>query len=62
MIRYQGQCTLVEVKVATGNTKSTKTILKHPEKYHVNSAIKLSVQCWSNREVVNVVFVYGIFC
>ncbi|MDD5832140.1 MAG: AAA family ATPase [Clostridiales bacterium] len=41
VIRYQGQCTLVEVKAATGNTKSTKTILQHPEKYHVNSAIKL---------------------
>ena len=41
VIRYQGQCTLVEVKAATGNAKSTKTILQHPEKYHVNSAIKL---------------------
>ena len=41
VIRYKGECTLVEVKAGTGNTKSTKTILKHPEKYHVNSAIKL---------------------
>lgn len=41
VIRYQGQCTLVEVKAATGNTKSTKTILRNPEKYHVASAIKL---------------------
>ncbi|MGN0483792.1 MAG: ATP-binding protein [Lachnospiraceae bacterium] len=41
VIRYKGECTLVEVKAATGNTKSTKTILRHPEKYHVNSAIKL---------------------
>ena len=41
VIRYQGQCTLVEVKAATGNAKSTKTVLRHPEKYHVNSAIKL---------------------
>ena len=41
VIRYKGQCTLVEVKAATGNTKSTKTILRHPEKYHVNHAIKL---------------------
>lgn len=41
VIRYKGECTLVEVKASTGNTKSTKTILKHPEKYHVNSAIKL---------------------
>lgn len=41
VIRYKGQCTLVEVKAATGNTKSTRTILHHPEKYHVSHAIKL---------------------
>lgn len=41
VIRYKGACTLVEVKASSGNTKSTKTILAHPEKYHVNSAIKL---------------------
>ena len=41
VIRYKGECTLVEVKAASGNTKSTKTILRHPEKYHVKQAIKL---------------------
>ena len=41
VIRYKGECTLVEVKASSGNTKSMKTILGHPEKYHVNSAIKL---------------------
>ena len=41
VIRYKGDCTLVEVKASTGNIKSTKTILRHPEKYHVHSAIKL---------------------
>ena len=41
VIRHHGACTLVEVKAATGNTKSTKTILRHPEKYHVHHAIKL---------------------
>mgnify|MGYP005760391777 FL=1 len=41
VIRYKGECTLVEVKASTGNTKSTKTILRHPEKYHVHSAVKL---------------------
>lgn len=41
VIRYRGECTLVEVKAATGNVKSTKTILQHPEKYHVNAAMKL---------------------
>lgn len=41
VIRYKGECTLVEVKASSGNTKSTKTILKHPEKYHVGNAVKL---------------------
>ena len=41
VIRYKGECTLVEVKASTGNAKSTKTILRHPEKYHVKQAIKL---------------------
>lgn len=40
VIRCKGECTLVEVKAATGSIKSTKTILNHPEKYHVRSAIK----------------------
>ena len=41
VIRYKGACTLVEVKAASGNTKSAKTILRHPEKYHVEHLIKL---------------------
>ena len=38
--RYQGKCTLIEVKAENGNAKSVKTILSHPEKYHVEQAIK----------------------
>ena len=41
VMRFRGECTLVEVKASSGNVKSTKTILAHPEKYHVSSAIKL---------------------
>lgn len=41
VIRYQGESTLVEVKAANGNVKSTRTILSHPEKYHVTKAVKL---------------------
>lgn len=40
LIRYNNACTLVECKATTGNAKSLKTILKHPEKYHVYSALK----------------------
>lgn len=41
VIRWRGQCTLVEVKASTGNIKSSKTILNHPEKYHVDLCVKL---------------------
>ena len=41
VMRYGGECTLVEVRATSGNVKSTKTILAHPEKYHVHRAIKL---------------------
>lgn len=41
VMRYRGKSTLVEVKASNGNTKSTRTILAHPEKYHVSQAIKL---------------------
>ena len=41
VMRYRGKSTLVEVKSTTGNAKSLKTVLAHPEKYHVDQAIKL---------------------
>ena len=41
VMRYKGECTLLECKANTGNAKSVKTILNHPDKYHVNAAIKL---------------------
>ena len=41
LMRYKGECTPVECKATTGNAKSMRTVLKHPEKYHVTSAIKL---------------------
>ncbi len=40
VMRYKGKCTLVECKATTGDTKSARTILNHPEKYHVDSLIK----------------------
>lgn len=29
------------LKATTGNAKSMRTVMKHPEKYHVTSALKL---------------------
>jgi len=40
VMRYKDECTLVECKATTGNAKSLKTVLKHPEKYHVYHALK----------------------
>lgn len=42
VIRYKGACTPLEVKASDGNAKSLKTVLRHPEKYHVEQAIKLA--------------------
>ena len=41
LIRYCGQCMPVECKATTGNAKSLRTVLGHPEKYHVAKALKL---------------------
>lgn len=41
VIRYKGECVLLECKAKTGNAKSVKTILNHTDKYHVHHAIKL---------------------
>ena len=41
LMRYKGECVLVECKARTGNAKSMQTVLKHPEKYHVTHAIKI---------------------
>lgn len=40
VVRWRGECALVEVKAETGNAKSVKTVLNHPEKYHVSRAFK----------------------
>ena len=41
VIRYKNKCVPVEVKATTGDAKSMRTILNHPEKYHIDTAIKL---------------------
>lgn len=50
VMRYKGEAVLLEVKATSGNTKSTRTISKHPEKYHVHSAIKLGDYSVGRRE------------
>ncbi len=41
IIRFQNEAALLEIKASTGNAKNVKTILAHPEKYHVHRAVKL---------------------
>ncbi len=41
VMRYKNESVLIEVKAKNGNTKSTRTILGNPDKYHVYKAIKL---------------------
>lgn len=41
VISYNGYPTLIEAKAKTGNTKSSKTVMKHPEHYGKTKLIKI---------------------
>ena len=41
VISYDGYATLVEAKAKTGNTKSSKTVMSHPEHYGKTKLIKI---------------------
>ena len=41
LVRFKGECVVIEVKSKTGKAKSMNTILKNKAIYHVNNAIKL---------------------
>lgn len=41
LVRFKGECVLIEVKSKTGKAKSVTTVLKNKAVYHVNNAIKL---------------------
>ena len=60
--RLQGQCTLIEVKATTGNTKSTRTILAHPEKYHVYQALKFGDYNLGEKDGITTFPLYMLFC
>lgn len=40
LIRYKGECYPLECKARSGNAKSMQTVLKHPEHYHIQQALK----------------------
>lgn len=41
LVRYKGECVILEVKSTTGKAKSLATALKNKNVYHINNAIKL---------------------
>ncbi len=41
VIRLRGKCTPLECNASTGNTKTTRTVLNHPEIYLIDMALKL---------------------
>jgi predicted AAA+ superfamily ATPase len=41
LVRFRGECMVVEVKAKGGKAKSLNTVLKNKPVYHVNNAIKL---------------------
>ena len=41
LVRFKGECVILEVKAKAGKAKSMTTVLKNKDVYHVNSAIKL---------------------
>ena len=41
LVRFRGECVILEVKAKTGKAKSMTTVLKNKNVYHVKNAIKL---------------------
>lgn len=41
LVRYKGECVVLEIKANSGRAKSLRTVLKNKDVYHVNNAIKL---------------------
>lgn len=61
VIRYLGECTLLECKAKSGNVKSSKTILAHPEKYNVHRVVKLGDYNVGNQEQIITLPLYMTF-
>lgn len=41
LVRFKGECVILEIKAKTGKSKSMTTVLKNKNAYHVKNAIKL---------------------
>ena len=58
LVRYKGECVVVEVKAKSGKAKSLKTVLKNKHVYHVNNAIKLGAYNVGREEEVLTIPLY----
>ncbi len=43
LVRYKGECVVIEVKARSGKAKSLSTVLRNKHVYHVNNAMKLGI-------------------
>ena len=41
LVRFKGECVILEIKAKTGKSKRMNTVLKNKDVYHVKNAIKL---------------------
>lgn len=61
VMRYLGECRPLECKAKTGNAKSLQTVLKHPEHYHINHAIKAGDYNIGNNGSILTIPLYMVF-
>ena len=60
LVRYKGECVVLEVKAKSGKAKSLKTALKNKNVYHLNNAIKLGqYNVGRNEEVLTIPLYMG---
>ena len=58
LVRYKGECVVLEVKAKSSKTKSLRTVLKNKHVYHVNRAIKLGMYNVGREEEVLTIPLY----
>ncbi len=60
LVRYKGECVVLEIKAKSGKTKSLKTVLNKKSVYHVNNAIKLGMyNVGREREILTIPLYMG---
>ena len=62
VMRYKGECTLLECKATTGQAKSLRTILNNPDKYHIYQAIKVGSYNIGKSDSILTIPHYLAFC